>query len=90
MREFDLQIDDFMIDCSSRKLSNKTTSKMIKQEQSTISNIQCTLLEYVTGQYTEHIYIIPHKAGAIYIGVTFPTGEPIQEFNNIIESITMN
>lgn len=24
MREFDLQIDDFMIDCSSRKLSNKT------------------------------------------------------------------
>lgn len=35
-------------------------SKLIKQEETTISKnnpIQCTLLEYVTGQYTEYIYI---------------------------------
>lgn len=66
------------------------TSKLIKQEETTISKnnpIQCTFLEYVTGQYTEYIYVIPHRAGLIYIGITFPTGKPIQEFNDIIDSI---
>ncbi len=68
------------------------TSKLIKQEETTISKnnpIQCTLLEYVTGQYTQYIYMIPHRAGMVCIGITFPTGEPIQEFNDIIDSITM-
>jgi hypothetical protein len=67
-------------------------SKLIKQEETTISKnnpIQCTLLEYVTGQYTEYIYIIPHRAGLIYMGITFPTGETIKEFNEIIDSIIM-
>lgn len=67
--------------------------ELIKQEETTISKnnpIQCTFLEYVVGQYTEYIYIIPHRAGVIYIGIRFPTEEPIKEFNDIIDSITMN
>lgn len=33
--------------------------------------------------------MIPHRAGMICIGITFPTGETIKEFNDIIDSITM-
>ena len=34
--------------------------------------------------------MIPHRAGLICIGIRFPTEEPIKEFNDIIDSITMN
>lgn len=64
--------------------------KPIKQEETTISKIKpidCTLLEYEIGAFTQYIYLIPHRAGMICLGITFPTGEPIQEFTDIIDSI---
>lgn len=64
--------------------------KPIKQEETTISKIkpiECTLLEYEIGAFTQYIYLIPHRAGMICLGITFPTGEPIQEFTDIIDSI---
>ena len=64
--------------------------KPIRQEETTISKIKpinCTLLEYEIGAFTQYIYLIPHRAGMICIGITFPTGEPIQEFTDIIDSI---
>ena len=66
------------------------TSTLIKREETTISKVQpisCTLLEYETGEFTEDIYIIPSRAGVIYLGVTYPKGEPIKEFNDILDSI---
>ena len=66
------------------------TSTLIKTEETTISKVQpisCTLLEYETGEFTEDIYIIPSRAGVIYLGVTYPKGEPIKEFNDILDSI---
>jgi hypothetical protein len=68
-------------------------SQFIKREETTISkvdSIECTLLEFVTGQFTDYVYIIPHRAGIIQMGITFPTGEPIKELNDIIDSFTMN
>jgi hypothetical protein len=65
-------------------------STFIKREETTISKIQpinCTLLEYETGAFTEDIYIIQNRAGIIYMGVTYPKGEPIKEFNDILDSI---
>lgn len=65
-------------------------STFIKREETTISKIQpinCTLLEYETGTFTEDIYIIQNRAGIIYMGVTYPKGEPIKEFNDILDSI---
>ena len=66
------------------------TSTLIKREETTISKVQpinCTLLEYETGEFTEDIYIIPNRAGVIYLGVTYPKNEPIKEFNDILDSI---
>ena len=66
------------------------TSTLIKREETTISKVQpisCTLLEYETGEFTEDVYIIPNRAGLIYLGVTYPKGEPIKEFNDILDSI---
>ncbi len=66
------------------------TSTLTKREETTISKVQpinCTLLEYETGEFTEDIYIIPNRAGLIYIGVTYPKNEPIKEFNDILDSI---
>ena len=66
------------------------TSTLIKREETTISEVQpisCTLLEYETGEFTEDVYIIPNRAGLIYLGVTYPKGEPIKEFNDILDSI---
>lgn len=66
------------------------TSTLIKREETTISKVQpisCTLLEYETGEFTEDIYIIPSRAGVIYLGVTYPKGEPIKEFNDILDYI---
>ena len=66
------------------------TSTLIKREETTISKVQpisCTLLEYETGEFTEDIYIIPSRAGVIYLGVTYPKGESIKEFNYILDSI---
>lgn len=66
------------------------TSTLIKREETTISKVQpvnCTLLEYETGAFTEEIYLLPTRAGMIYIGLTYPQGEPIKEFNDILDSI---
>ena len=66
------------------------TSTLIKREETTISKVQpisCTLLEYETGEFTEDVYIIPNRAGLIYLGVTYPKGEPIKEFNDILDYI---
>ena len=66
------------------------TSTLIKRGETSISKVQpinCTLLEYETGAFTEDIYIIPNRAGLIYLGVTYPKGEPIKEFNDILDSI---
>ena len=64
--------------------------ELIRQEETTISKespISCTLLEYKTGEFTDYIYLIPHRAGMICVGITFPTGEPIQSLSDIVDSI---